>query len=133
MRCPRASTTVCIQRTWPALSVAQAQALDRFLQALGQRLEHVVNVEVSEPELRRVCGACGTTFDAASPPQRAGVCDSCGGELYQREDDRERTVRERLDVYARQTRLLLDYYRGRGLLDTVSGPPRPSDTPSGRQ
>jgi adenylate kinase len=108
-------------------TIAQAQALDRFLQALGQSLEHVVNVEVSEPELlrrltaRRVCGACGTTFDASSPPQRTGVCDSCGGELYQREDDRERTVRKRLDVYARQTRPLLDYYRGRGLLDTVSG------------
>jgi adenylate kinase len=108
-------------------TIAQAQALDRFLQALGQSLEHVVNVEVSEPELlrrltaRRVCGACGTAFDAARPAQRTGVCDSCGGELDRREDDLERTVRKRLDVYARQTRPLLDYYRGRGLLDTVSG------------
>ncbi|OLB97977.1 MAG: adenylate kinase [Candidatus Rokubacteria bacterium 13_1_40CM_68_15] len=108
-------------------TIAQAQALDRFLEALGQSLEHVVNVDVSEPELlrrltaRRVCGACGTTLDASSPPQRTGVCDSCGGQLYQREDDREQTVRKRLDVYGRQTRPLLDYYRGRGLLDTVSG------------
>jgi adenylate kinase len=108
-------------------TIAQAQALDRFLEALGQSLEHLVNIEVSEPELlrrltaRRMCGACGKTFDASSPPQRTGVCDSCGGGLDQREDDREPTVRKRLDVYARQTRPLLDYYRGRGLLDTVSG------------
>jgi adenylate kinase len=108
-------------------TIAQAQALDRFLEALGHSLEHVVNIEVSEPELlrrltaRRVCGACGTTFDVSSPPRQTGVCDSCGGELHQRADDREPTVRKRLDVYARQTRPLLDYYRGRGLLDTVSG------------
>jgi adenylate kinase len=108
-------------------TIAQAQALDGLLEALGQSLERVVNLEVSEPELlrrltaRRVCGACGTTFDASRPPQQTGVCDRCGAGLYQREDDREQTVRKRLDAYAGQTRPLLDYYRKRGLLDTVSG------------
>jgi adenylate kinase len=108
-------------------TITQAQALDRSLEARGQPLDHVVNVEVGEPELlrrltaRRACGACGASFDAARPPQRAGRRDRCGGELDQREDDREPTVRRRLDVYAHRTRPLLDYYRGRGLLDTVSG------------
>ena len=108
-------------------TVAQAQALDRFLEALGHVLDHVVNIEVGEPELlrrltaRRVCSACGTTFGASNSPHRSGVCDACGGELDQREDDREPTVRKRLDLHARQARPLLDYYLRRGLLDTVSG------------
>ena len=57
----------------------------------------------------------------SNPPKRAGVCDECGGELYQRDDDAETTVRKRLDVYQRQTAPLLDYYRQRSLLATVSG------------
>jgi adenylate kinase len=57
----------------------------------------------------------------SNPPKRAGVCDECGGELYQRDDDAEATVRKRLEVYQRQTAPLLDYYRQRSLLTTVSG------------
>jgi len=57
----------------------------------------------------------------SNPPKRAGVCDACGGELYQRDDDAEATVRNRLEVYRRQTAPLLDYYRQRNLLVTVSG------------
>ena len=109
-------------------TIPQAEALDRLLAELGQRLDHVVFFDVSPPELlrrltgRRVCRACQTAFHLASaPPRRDGVCDKCGGELYQRDDDREATVRKRLDVYATQTAPLLDYYSKRGLLTRVPG------------
>ena len=91
-------------------------------------LDAVVYFDVSEGELlrrltgRRLCRACGTSFHlVSSPPRRAGTCDACGGELYQREDDAEATVRNRLAVYARQTAPLLDHYRSRGLLSSVRG------------
>ncbi len=109
-------------------TIAQAEALARLLKDLGQTLDAVVYFDVSEPELlrrltgRRVCRACGHPYHlTSSPPKRAGVCDTCGGELYQREDDREDTVRNRLEVYRRQTAPLLDYYRQRNLLATVPG------------
>jgi adenylate kinase len=109
-------------------TIAQAEGLEHLLKDLGQPLERVVYFDVSEPELlrrltgRRVCRACQTAFHLVSaPPTRAGVCDRCGGQLYQREDDSEATVRHRLGVYARQTAPLLDWYRGRGLLVSVPG------------
>ena len=109
-------------------TIAQAEGLERLLEDLGQPLERVVYFEVSEPELlrrltgRRVCRACQTAFHMVSaPPKSPGVCDRCGGELYQREDDSEATVRHRLGVYARQTAPLLDWYRGRGMLVSVPG------------
>jgi adenylate kinase len=107
-------------------TIAQAEALDRLLKDLGQALDAVVYFDVAEPELlrrltgRRLCRQCQTAFHLVSaPPRREGICDRCGGELYQRDDDSEATVRHRLDVYARQTAPLLDYYRGRGLLSSV--------------
>jgi adenylate kinase len=109
-------------------TIAQAEGLERLLKDLGRPLERVVYFDVSEPELlrrltgRRVCRACQTAFHLVSaPPKKDGVCDRCGGELYQREDDREATVRNRLSVYARQTAPLLDWYQTRGLLVTVPG------------
>jgi adenylate kinase len=109
-------------------TIAQAEALDRLLKDLGQTLDRVVYFEVAEPELvrrltgRRLCRKCQTAFHVVSaPPRQAGVCDRCGGELYQREDDSEATVRNRLQVYTRQTAPLLDYYRHRNLLTSVSG------------
>lgn len=109
-------------------TIAQAEALDRLLKDLGQKLDGVVYFSVSEPELlrrltgRRLCRQCQTAFHLASaPPRRAGICDRCGGELYQREDDSEATVRHRLEVYQRQTSPLLDYYRHRNLLATIQG------------
>jgi adenylate kinase len=109
-------------------TIAQAEALAKLLKDLGQALDTVVYFDVSEPELlrrltgRRVCRTCGHSYHTTSnPPKRAGVCDDCGGELYQRDDDAETTVRKRLDVYQRQTAPLLDYYRQRSLLATVSG------------
>jgi adenylate kinase len=109
-------------------TIAQAEALAKLLKDLGQTLDTVVYFDVSEPELlrrltgRRVCRKCGHSYHMTSnPPKRAGVCDECGGELYQRDDDAEPTVRKRLEVYQRQTAPLLDYYRQRSLLATVSG------------
>jgi len=109
-------------------TIAQAEALERLLKNLGQPLERVVYFDVSEPELlrrltgRRVCRNCQTAFHLVSaPPKTAGVCDRCGGELYQRDDDSEATVRNRLGVYGRQTAPLLDWYRARGLLSSVRG------------
>ncbi len=114
-------------------TVAQAEALERLLKDRDLAVERVVLFEVSEKELlrrltgRRVCRGCGATYhEVSSPPERAGRCDRCGGELYQREDDSEATVRRRLEVYTAQTAPLLDHYRSHGLLATVSGegPPK---------
>jgi adenylate kinase len=109
-------------------TAAQAEALDQLLDAEGTPLDRVVLVELSDEELaarltgRRVCGSCGRNYHVAfSPPKTAGRCDHCGGALTQRADDEEATVRRRLAVYARDTRPLIDYYRGRGLLTTISG------------
>lgn len=109
-------------------TIAQAEALDRLLKELNQSLERVLYFEVPDEELirrltgRRVCRRCGHTFHLVSaPPARADVCDACGGELYQREDDQEATVRHRLQVYERQTAPLLDHYRARHLISSIGG------------
>lgn len=109
-------------------TIPQAEALDHVLKDLGGGLDAVVYFDVGEAELlrrltgRRLCRACGRSYHlVSSPPRRAGICDACGGELYQREDDTEATVRNRLTVYGRQTAPLLDHYRNRGLLSTVQG------------
>jgi adenylate kinase len=109
-------------------TVTQAEALDALFARTGLTLDRVVFFDVSRDELlrrltgRRVCRACGRTFHLVSaPPQAAGKCDACGGELYQRVDDSEATVATRLDVYQKQTAPLLDYYRDRGLLAQVRG------------
>jgi adenylate kinase len=109
-------------------TIAQAEGLERLLKDLGQPLERVVYFDVAEPELirrltgRRVCRSCGHSFHTVSnPPRRDGVCDVCGGELYQRVDDSEATVRNRLTVYQKQTAPLLDWYTGKGLLVSIQG------------
>jgi adenylate kinase len=109
-------------------TIAQADGLAKMLDEIGQKLDAVIYLDVSEPELvrrltgRRLCRNCQSPYHVVSaPPQREGVCDKCGGELYQRVDDSDATVRNRLQVYETQTSPLLDYYRGRGLLRTVSG------------
>ncbi len=109
-------------------TIAQAEALAALLKDAGQAIDRVIFFDVPEGELlrrltgRRVCRGCQTAYHLVSaPPRNAGVCDNCGGELYQREDDGEKPVRRRLEVYARQTSPLLDYYRQRGLLKTVAG------------
>jgi adenylate kinase len=109
-------------------TIAQAEALAALLEDTGQALDRVIFFDVREGELlrrltgRRVCRGCQAVYQLVlAPPMRPGVCDKCGGELYRREDDSETTVRSRLEVYARQTSPLLDYYRRRGLLATVAG------------
>jgi adenylate kinase len=115
-------------------TIPQAEGLERLLKDLGQPLERVIYFDVAEPELlrrltgRRVCRACGHSFHVVSnPPRRDGVCDVCGGELYQRADDSEATVRNRLRVYREQTAPLLEWYAGKGLLATVQGEGRIED------
>jgi len=87
-----------------------------------------VSLEVGEEELvkrlsgRRTCPACGEPFHVEShPPRVEGICDKCGGRLIQREDDREETIRRRLQVYRTQTEPLIGYYQNQGLLKTVNG------------
>lgn len=107
-------------------NVAQAAELDNMLESVGG-LDVVIELDVDEAEVihrisgRRVCrNDSGHVFHVDyNPSSRGGVCDVCGGELYQREDDSEATVRHRLEVYAEQTAPLVDYYKERGLLVAV--------------
>lgn len=109
-------------------TVPQAEELDKVLADLKKDLDHVVSIEVANEELmgrltgRRTCKACGAGFHVIfDPPKEEGKCDKCGGELYQRDDDNEATVSNRLKVYDSQTKPLIDYYQGKGLLRPVDG------------
>lgn len=109
-------------------TIAQAEALNGMLAEMGKRLEHVINLKVDRSLLlarltgRRICKSCGATYHLSfNPPRREGVCDRCGGELFQRSDDTEEKVGTRLDEYTNKTAPLLDYYRERGLLREVDG------------
>ncbi len=109
-------------------TAAQAAALDQLLEAEGTPLDRVVLFQIADEDLvarltgRRVCRSCGRNYHVTlSPPRVPGRCDACGGELYQRTDDEEATVRRRLAVYARDTRPLVDYYQRRGLLTAITG------------
>jgi adenylate kinase len=108
-------------------TLPQAEALDEMLQEIGKPLDVALYIHVPQEVLlarltgRRVCRACGATYHVVfQPPAREGVCDHCGGELYQRSDDTEEAVRTRLEQYA-QTAPLVEYYRERGLLRQVDG------------
>jgi adenylate kinase len=112
----------------------QAAALDDMLAAAGRALTNVIVLDVPEPELierlsgRRACRTCGKGYHIKfDPPRQPGVCDVCGGELYQRADDNEETVRNRLVVYGEQTEPLIGYYTRKRLVDTVSGGGRMPD------
>ena len=109
-------------------TAAQAQELDKILAGMGQKIDHVVSVEVPNSELlgrltgRRTCRACGAGFHVMfDPPKKEGVCDKCGGELYQRSDDNEATVKSRLETYEAQTKPLIDYYEKQGKLRHIDG------------
>jgi adenylate kinase len=109
-------------------TIPQAGGLDEILDKMGLRLNGVLSVQVPENILierlagRRTCRQCGAlTHVAFNTPKTAGVCDRCGGELYQREDDKEETVAHRLRVYQTQTAPLIDYYQKRGLLRVIDG------------
>lgn len=103
-------------------TIAQAEALERS----GIAFDAVVSIEISEDEIlrrmggRRVCEACGSSYNVdAVPPRVPGICDNCGGKLIQRKDDTPETVRERLKVYHTETEPLVDFYGSRGLLRPV--------------
>lgn len=109
-------------------TVVQAEALGRLLANRKMPLDRVLAFEIEEGELvrrmtgRRVCRRCGAVYHVLfSPPEKSGACDSCGGELYQRDDDTEATVKRRLSVYREQTVPLVAYYERQGLLATIPG------------
>lgn len=104
-------------------TIGQAEALD----AAGVTFDKVLSIEISDSEIeermsgRRVCGSCGAPYHVkAKPPRQEGVCDSCGGALVQREDDKAETVRKRLEVYHAETEPLKGYYEGKGILTPVA-------------
>lgn len=107
---------------------AQADALDEMLKDLNIKLTAVVNVEVADEVLlhrmagRRVCGNCGETYHIDyHPPKIQDICDYCGDKLIQREDDLEESVMNRLNIYNKKTRPLLEHYRRLGLLRVIDG------------
>lgn len=109
-------------------TVAQAEALDTMLADLGKKIDYVINIDVDQSILmerltgRRICKNCGATYHLVfNPPSQEGVCDRCGGELYQRADDNAETVQNRLDVNIQQTKPLLNFYEDKGYLRNING------------
>ncbi len=109
-------------------TIPQAEALDGIIDSLNLNLDGVISIEVPEADLlqrlsgRRVCRSCGAAFHILyNPPHKEGVCDQCGGELYQRDDDKEEVIKNRLDVNREKTQVLKDYYNQAGLLREVDG------------
>lgn len=115
-------------------SVSQAETLNRMLERRHESIEKVIAIVVPSNEIikrisgRRTCGNCGAMYHVIyDPPRNADVCDRCNGELYQRDDDSEDTVRMRLEVYEATTKPLLEYYGKMGLLSQVNGVGRPEE------
>jgi adenylate kinase len=109
-------------------NLSQAEALDRTLKDIQAPLDLVLNIDVRREDLivritgRRMCRECGASFHVTfNPPRAEGVCDDCGGALYQRDDDTAETVSKRMDVYEEQTRPLLDWYAKQGLTADIDG------------
>ena len=109
-------------------TVYQAEKLDEFLKAHDLELDVVIDIEVAKEELitrltgRRVCKSCGASYHVVNiPPKEEGICDSCGGELFQRADDTVETVNNRIEVYNEQTMPLVDYYKNADKLAVVDG------------
>ena len=109
-------------------TVEQAEALNGIMAELGKSLTKVLNIHVPASELisravgRRICKGCGATYHVEyNAPKVAGVCDECGGELYQRGDDTAETMTRRLSVYVQSTRPLIEYYKAMGIYEEVDG------------
>jgi len=109
-------------------TIPQAEALQKILDELGRNIDHVISIEVDDEELvtrltgRRMCKGCGESFHVVfNPSAKEGICDRCGGELYQRDDDTEETIRQRLAVYSEQTQPLIAYYEKQGKLRRIEG------------
>ncbi len=109
-------------------TLAQAEALETTLAGMKLQIEHVLSIEVDDAELirrltgRRICRQCGGSYHLMfNPPRQEGRCDACGGELYQRDDDKEETIRKRLTVYQAQTEPLISFYQKKGILHSIPG------------
>jgi adenylate kinase len=109
-------------------NTAQAEALDKMLAALNMSLTAALSVDVPLEDLmkrltgRRTCKGCGQMYNVYfKAPAKEGVCDKCSGELFQRDDDKEATIKKRLEVYTAQTEPLIGYYKNKGIVKSVSG------------
>lgn len=109
-------------------TVAQAEALETITKELNKQIDYVINIDVDQSILmerltgRRICKDCGATYHLVfNPPAKDGVCDKCGGELYQRADDNAETVSTRLSVNVKQSQPLLDFYQEKGYLRNING------------
>lgn len=109
-------------------TIPQAEALTEALKKLGQKVDYAIDVNVPDENIinrmsgRRACVGCGATYHMVyAPTKQEGICDTCGGELILRDDDKPETVGKRLNVYHEQTQPLIDYYSREGILRTVDG------------
>lgn len=109
-------------------TIEQADAFDKLLSDMGQKLDYVVNLDIDLELLiertagRRVCKNCGSSFHVVyNKPKSENICDECGGELYQRKDDVKENVVKRLDVYTKQTKPLIEYYTNKGVILNING------------
>lgn len=109
-------------------TIPQAEALTDALAKIGEKLDYAIDVDVPDENIvkrmggRRSCVGCGATYHIEHiPPRKEGICDTCGMELILRDDDKPETVQNRLNVYHTQTQPLIDFYRKKGILQTVDG------------
>ena len=109
-------------------TIPQAEALTEALEKMGQKVDFAIDVNVPDENIvkrmggRRACVTCGATYHMVyAPTKKEGICDTCGGELILRDDDKPETVQKRLNVYHEQTQPLIDYYTSQGILRTVDG------------
>ena len=109
-------------------TIPQAEALTEALEKMGQKVDFAIDVNVPDENIvkrmggRRACVTCGATYHMVyTPTKKEGICDTCGGELILRDDDKPETVQKRLNVYHDQTQPLIDYYTSQGILRTVDG------------
>ena len=109
-------------------TIPQAEVLDKALAELGESIDYAIDVDVPDENIvkrmsgRRACVSCGATYHVVHVPlKKEGICDRCGSELILRDDDKPETVKNRLDVYHKQTQPLIDFYTKKGVLKTVDG------------
>ena len=109
-------------------TIPQAEVLDKALTELGDKIDFAIDVDVPDANIirrmsgRRACLACGATYHIEHvPPKAEGICDRCGEALVLRDDDKEETVKNRLNVYHEQTQPLIEYYTAKNILKTVDG------------